>query len=188
MAYTKATLINSFLLLLLLLGAGRQFPLGASRRALGRIDFCFFSRGGGGGGVGIGGGGGGGEAPFGGGPFWWGLPWASAQSWLHACTPSGGLRPRLATRSNHVDLIACRCRRRQWRWGTVLIIHHLLPLYMGSTCWTRRLHSPRSSRGCTNSRIGPTWDNPKLRHFDWSLSRLADFTANQNDVIWDCPP
>ena len=27
----------------------------------------------------------------------------------------------------------------------------------------------------------------KLLHFDWSLSRSADSTANKNDVISDCP-
>ena len=40
---------------------------------------------------------------------------------------------------------------------------------------------------CTNSRIAPTWDNPKLRHFYWSLSRSADSPANKNNAIWDCP-
>ena len=36
---------------------------------------------------------------------------------------------------------------------------------------------------CTNGRIGPTWDNPKLRHFYRSLSQSADLSANKNDVI-----
>ena len=39
----------------------------------------------------------------------------------------------------------------------------------------------------SNNMIGPTRDNPKLRHFDWSLSRSADSTTNKNDVIYDCP-
>ena len=40
--------------------------------------------------------------------------------------------------------------------------------------------------GADNSRIGPTWDNPKLRHLYWSLSRSSDSTGNKNDVIYDC--
>ena len=40
---------------------------------------------------------------------------------------------------------------------------------------------------CTNSGVGPTWDNPKLRHFNWSLSPSADSTAYTNYAIQDCP-
>ena len=36
---------------------------------------------------------------------------------------------------------------------------------------------------CANSRIGPTWDNTKLRHFSRSWSPSADTTANKNEVI-----
>ena len=48
----------------------------------------------------------------------------------------------------------------------------------------RRILSDYETAGrCTNSRIGPMWDNPKLRHFYWSLSGSADSTANNEDVI-----
>ena len=40
---------------------------------------------------------------------------------------------------------------------------------------------------CTNGRIGPTWDNPRLRHVYWLLNRLTAIMTNQHDVIWDCP-
>ena len=36
---------------------------------------------------------------------------------------------------------------------------------------------------CTNSRVGPAWDIPKLRNLYWTLSRSADSTANKNHVI-----
>ena len=37
---------------------------------------------------------------------------------------------------------------------------------------------------CTSSRIGRTWDNPKLRNTNlyWSLSPSADSTVNKSDV------
>ena len=35
---------------------------------------------------------------------------------------------------------------------------------------------------CTDSGIGPTWDNPKLRHFYWLLDRLTAIMTNKNDV------
>ena len=51
-------------------------------------------------------------------------------------------------------------------------------------CSYRRYHELADTGGrFTNSRIGPTWDNPKLRHFYWSLSQSADSTANKNNVI-----
>ena len=39
----------------------------------------------------------------------------------------------------------------------------------------------------TNSRVGPTWNTPKLRHFYWLLNRLTAAMTNENDVIYDCP-
>ena len=40
------------------------------------------------------------------------------------------------------------------------------------------------TRGCCiNSRIGPTWDNLKLRHFDWMLNQLTEKMTNENYVI-----
>ena len=40
------------------------------------------------------------------------------------------------------------------------------------------------SRGLfTNSKIGPTWDNPKLRHFYWLLSRLTTIMTGSGPVV-----
>ena len=36
---------------------------------------------------------------------------------------------------------------------------------------------------CTNSRIGPTWENTKLHHFYWLLNRLTAIMTNKDDVI-----
>ena len=35
--------------------------------------------------------------------------------------------------------------------------------------------------------LRPTWDNPRLPHFDLSLSQSADSAADKNDLTWDCP-
>ena len=35
---------------------------------------------------------------------------------------------------------------------------------------------------------GPTWDNPKLRHFYWLLNRRIAAMADENDVICVMPP
>ena len=36
---------------------------------------------------------------------------------------------------------------------------------------------------CTNNRIDPTLDNPKLCHAYWLLNRLSAIKTNTNDVI-----
>ena len=46
--------------------------------------------------------------------------------------------------------------------------------------------SPTGSRK-SYSGNGPTWDNHKLHHLCWWLSRSGDSKANKNDVILDCP-
>ena len=35
---------------------------------------------------------------------------------------------------------------------------------------------------CTNSRIGPAWDDPKLRHFYRLLNRLTAIVTNKNET------
>ena len=44
-------------------------------------------------------------------------------------------------------------------------------------------HVQASGGRRTNSRIDPTRDNPKLRHFCWLLNRPTAIMTNTNDVI-----
>ena len=75
-------------------------------------------------------------------------------------------------------------RRRKWRekcsewqmWSPSHVAHCPV-VHAFITC------ANRPGGRCTNSMVGHTLDNPKLRHLYWLLNRLTAIMTNKNDVI-----